>query len=141
LAADFPRRATASRITALTSAIERHRVATGELPRNPKQLAVVARLYAPSAAIPRGSPVDGWERPFVYRPAPESERGYLLYSVGANGRDESGEGDDLGPRSHGKSAPASQGVERAIQVLPMLSLLVAAPIGWTFIRSARRGLG
>lgn len=141
LAADSPRRATAARIRALTSALERHQAATGVLPLDPKQLAVIARLYAPSTPIPRGSPVDGWDRPFVYRAAAESELGYVLYSVGANGRDESGQGDDVGARPSSQSAPVSQGVERAVQLLPVLSLVVVAPIGWAFIRSARRGLG
>ena len=141
LAADSPRRATAARINALSSAIERHQAATSELPRDPKQLAVVARLYAPSTPIRRGSVVDGWKRPFVYRPAPESELGYVLYSVGANGRDESGAGDDLAARPGSQSTPANQGAEKAIQLLPVLLLVVVAPMGWAFIRSARRDLG
>lgn len=39
-----------------------------------------------------GVPSDGWERPFVYRPA---EASYQLYSAGADGRDDGGAGDDL----------------------------------------------
>ena len=141
LAADSPRGVTAARLGALTAAIARHQAATGDLPRDPEQLAVVARLYAPSNPIRRGSAVDGWKRPFVYRPAEESEQGYVLYSVGADGRDESGAGDDMAARPSSKPVPANQGVEKAIQMLPMLSLVVVAPIGWAFIRSARRGLG
>ncbi|HZU96630.1 MAG TPA: type II secretion system protein GspG [Planctomycetota bacterium] len=44
----------------------------------------------------RGFVVDGWSRPFVYRcPGPIHRHGWDLYSVGPNGIDESGGGDDI----------------------------------------------
>lgn len=132
--------ATRLRLEALRGALERHHAATGELPRDAKQLAVVAQLYAPAVPVERGSPVDGWGRGFVYAVAPDSDLGYLLYSAGANGEDESGGGDDLGAEPAGEAPPASQGVQRALQLLPILSLLVLGPIAWAFIRAARRGL-
>jgi type II secretory pathway pseudopilin PulG len=133
-------RATLLRLEALRGALERQRGATGELPRNAKQLTVVARLYAPGVPVQRGAAVDGWGRAFVYVPAPGRAQGYLLYSSGANGVDESGGGDDLGAGSAGESDAHAQGVQRALQLLPLLSLLVLAPVAWGFIRAARRGI-
>ena len=56
-----------------------------------------------SIAIPSGqamilSPrlVDAWNRPILYRcPGPVHRHGWDLYSVGPNGLDEQGDGDDL----------------------------------------------
>jgi len=41
-------------------------------------------------------PRDSWGRPFVYQlEAKNREKPFVLYSVGPNGRDESGSGDDI----------------------------------------------
>jgi hypothetical protein len=133
-------RDTLQRLDALRGALERHRGATGELPRNAKQLAVVAQLYAPDVPVEGGAPVDGWGHDFVYAAVPDSALGYLLYSAGPNGEDESGGGDDLGAAPPGEAPGHAAGVERAIQLLPILSLLVLGPIAWAFIRAARRGV-
>lgn len=130
-------RATRTHLAALRSAIERHQAATGELPGDARNLGMLVQLYQTRVPLVGGAPVDGWERPFVYAPATDTETGYRLYSRGANGEDEAGGGDDLGV-SELQRQP--QGVERAIQLLPVLALVVVAPIGWTFIRAARRGL-
>lgn len=39
--------------------------------------------------------VDGWKQPLVYRPAPGHHPEFVLYSVGENGNDEGGAGDDI----------------------------------------------
>jgi hypothetical protein len=57
-------------------------------------------LLQPTEAFPEGVigektvPNDGWGQPFRYEPAPDGSS-YRLWSVGANGVDESGEGDDV----------------------------------------------
>ncbi|MBK9218396.1 MAG: hypothetical protein RJA63_722 [Pseudomonadota bacterium] len=38
---------------------------------------------------------DKWDRPFVYKPVQNGVHPYLLYSVGSNGIDENGDGDDI----------------------------------------------
>lgn len=40
---------------------------------------------------------DGWRRPFAYRP---DDRKLILYSLGPNGIDEAGDGDDHRPPPH-----------------------------------------
>jgi general secretion pathway protein G len=39
---------------------------------------------------------DGWRQPLIYRPAGQGERApFALYSIGPNGMDEGGQGDDI----------------------------------------------
>ncbi|HMC64121.1 MAG TPA: hypothetical protein VKI65_04215 [Gemmataceae bacterium] len=58
--------------------------------RYPKELNALAPKYLPKV------PLDLFSgKPLVYRP---SENGYLLYSVGVNGKDEGGQGYDDEPR-------------------------------------------
>ena len=39
---------------------------------------------------------DGWRQPLIYRPAGQGERApFALYSIGPNGMDERGQGDDI----------------------------------------------
>ena len=139
-AADAGGRVTRARLVAMRAAIARHQSATGELPSSVKQLAVVARLYAPQTPMPRGLAVDGWQQPFVYQLAAELPQGYLLYSMGENRRDESGNGDDLGAEPRAQQDSAGPPISRALQLLPVLSLFAVAPFALALIRSARRDL-
>jgi hypothetical protein len=63
-------------------AIERYRAEHGALPAELK----------PLLAPPMRGDTDPWNRRFVYRPAPPD---YRVYSTGANGIDENGDGDDV----------------------------------------------
>jgi hypothetical protein len=39
---------------------------------------------------------DGWRQPLIYRPADQGgDAPFALYSIGPNGRDEGGHGDDI----------------------------------------------
>ncbi|MBI2922834.1 MAG: type II secretion system protein GspG [Planctomycetes bacterium] len=78
----------------------------------PPNAAVVAALRGPGSPefdflgpcdmSATGEYVDPWGRPFVFRPygpgaAPEKGPPYRIYSVGPNGKDELGGGDDISP--------------------------------------------
>lgn len=141
-AGEAPELATQLRLAKLRKALELHRSATGALPRDAKQLAVVVQLYSAKVPLENGLAVDGWGRAFLYATA-QTPAGYRLYSAGANGRDESGAGDDVGAAAaeEAETSGPGHGVERALQLLPILSLVVVGPIAWAFIRAARRGLG
>jgi hypothetical protein len=77
--------------TALQLAVEGYRAEHGSLPP-----ALDALVPSWLDAVPT-DPYSG--RPFVYRlvPAAENERGYVLYSVGADGKDDGGASDSLEP--------------------------------------------
>jgi len=72
-------------VLALEEAIERYREENHALPENINQ---VIGTYI------RDDWIDPWHRPFVYV-RDGSPRGYLVYSLGKNGRDEGGAGDDV----------------------------------------------
>lgn len=134
-------RSTRTIVRTLRDAVEQHRRVTGELPRDGRQLGVVARLYAPQVRQTSGVPVDAWGRAIVFGPRGDgAEPGYRLYSVGANGRDEAGGGDDLAPPRPPKPGEPDpvRAIEPALRLLPALSLLVVGPIGWGVLRAARR---
>jgi hypothetical protein len=40
-------------------------------------------------------PLDGWDRPILYKNVAAGAKPFLVYSVGPNGRDEGGSGDDI----------------------------------------------
>jgi hypothetical protein len=134
--------ATRAALHQLRTAIETFEAATGAVPENRKQLGVVARLHAPAVVLGQGVPLDGWGNPFVYRRTTPETGGWLLYSAGANGRDEQGSGDDVGAGAPaGEATPAyGEGVRRAMQLLPLLSLIVVGPLAWATIRAARRAV-
>jgi hypothetical protein len=69
----------------IAAAIDLFRLERGSLPQS---LSVLEPEYI------RKLPDDGWGNAFVYRVASEKP-GYLLYSRGRNGFDESGNGDDI----------------------------------------------
>ncbi len=52
------------------------------------------RLRAHAGMPAREVPHDPWQHPYIYRKI-ESPPGYVIYSVGRNGSDESGGGDDI----------------------------------------------
>jgi hypothetical protein len=62
--------------------------------------ATLEELSAPTENFPRGCldgqplPTDGWSRPFVFERTVDG-LGYLLWSLGPDGVDQQGEGDDL----------------------------------------------
>jgi hypothetical protein len=43
----------------------------------------------------KATPLDGWERPLAYVPDAGSAKNFRLYSVGADGIDSQGDGDDI----------------------------------------------
>jgi len=67
--------------------------------RYPTESEGLAPLTSEASGILAANPpihaiaLDGWNRPFVYRMAGEARP--VLYSIGANGVDEHGAGDDL----------------------------------------------
>ena len=57
---------------------------------------VLHRFYRPPGLPSESIVVDGWGHPILYRcPGPVHGHGWDLYSVGANGIDERGGGDDI----------------------------------------------
>ena len=66
-------------------AVSQYRAEKGTAPDS------LAAINGPGA---RGEQVDAWGRPLVYRRL-DGGNGYILYSLGANGIDENGAGDDV----------------------------------------------
>ena len=66
-------------------AVEQYRSEKGVLPDNLKTL---------DGTYIRSDGRDAWDRPYVYRRLASGD-GYVLYSVGANGTDQNGAGDDV----------------------------------------------
>jgi hypothetical protein len=71
--------------------------------------------------------VDPWGRPLIYRPTLGTDAGYVLYSVGRNGVDESSQGDDIS----GWSPPQTR------SVLPILGLGLALSVLAVVVRRLR----
>lgn len=140
LAAGSPERDTLAHVSALRAAIETHQKATGALPANTRQLGTVARLYAPGLPLQSEVPLDGWQRPVVYRPPAAEGGAFTLYSMGENGVDDGGEGDDIGGPEAETAHRQQLGVERALQLLPLAAVLVLGPLAFAAIRAARRGI-
>ncbi len=85
---------TQSGLDELGTRLEVYRIESGRFP------ASLETLLAPTPSYPRGYlpsgvvPVDGWGRDFFYLPASDG-LSFSLWSVGENGADERGNGDDL----------------------------------------------
>jgi hypothetical protein len=80
------------------SAIDRFHSASGHYPEGLHQLETPAGLPTGSSTGPDGTPLDPWNRPLIYRvPGELSGNDYDLYSMGPNGLDEGGGGDDILP--------------------------------------------
>lgn len=61
---------------------------------------VVIKNYMPGGYLKK-LPHDGWNQPFIYYfPAQYGNKVFDLYSLGENGRDEQGKGDDISNWSH-----------------------------------------
>lgn len=76
-------------LIAIAGALGRYRQDRGDFPGEQEGLAVLRGKYLDAV------PDDAWNAPYRYR---RNEDGaYRLYSVGANGRDEGGQGDDIVP--------------------------------------------
>lgn len=67
-------------------ALEQYRKEKGALP------ATLSLLYPDRLKVLRH---DAWSQAYVYRIAPTVGKGFVLYSLGANGVDEHGGGDDV----------------------------------------------
>lgn len=88
-------------LSAVFRAVDEYLVNAGRLPAADRLLAMLtappAVLSLPATRInPRGEIIDYWGRPIRYLPG--EGWSYTVYSVGANGRDENGGGDDFGFR-------------------------------------------
>lgn len=87
---------------AISNAIGEYRDHDGRLPAEDGKALADALLKSspPVLKLPpdrlnaKGEIVDFWGRPVRYRILPDQK--YVVYSVGANGRDEGGAGDDFG---------------------------------------------
>jgi general secretion pathway protein G len=96
---------TRSRLDVIGAALEAFKGAKGRYPTADEGLDAVERDSNDGGPFIRpGAPLrDAWHRPFVYRPRPDgSARPVILYSLGPNGRDDGGRGDDVTP-----AAPAA----------------------------------
>ena len=62
----------------------------GRFPSMEEGLKVLYPKYSNSREL-----LDRWGHPFVYSPTAGGSRPFVLYSVGANGIDEKGRGDDI----------------------------------------------
>jgi hypothetical protein len=130
---------TLSQIQLLRRAIATHQQAVGEAPKNATQLGVVAQLYSLPVPVEHGVPVDAWGHGFVYRPADASSGpSYQLYSIGKNGIDDAGQGDDIVTRAALDPKLYPELFEPALQLLPMLLLIVLGPVLWSVIRASKR---
>ena len=86
---------TVSRLRVLVSALERYRIDVGSYPAFLDQISPsYVRKWPESARNPGFT--DGWDHPIKYDCARvRAAIPYSLWSVGPNGLDESGEGDDV----------------------------------------------
>lgn len=86
--------ATRQALIEVRAGIAVYRADAGKIP------AQLALLTQPTPNFPEAFlngkqlPQDGWKHDLVYKPEADGKK-YVLYSLGANGRDESGEGDDI----------------------------------------------
>lgn len=83
-------------------ALEQYRLDRGDFPKAGEPLAAALAdprnpyLQVPTGAIgPAGELLDGWGRSFLYARGPEGT--FVIYSLGPNGRDDGGKGDDILP--------------------------------------------
>lgn len=146
-AADDAARATRADLERMRAALGTHRRATGDLPEDALALGAVLRAHAPSVPQRGGRPVDAWGRPYHYAPAaretPAPAPGtpgtpdYALYSLGPDGVDDGGAGDDLG-HAGGDAPLLDSDTRRALELFPVLVLGAAAPLAWALLRWAKR---
>jgi hypothetical protein len=102
-------------------------------------LGVVARLHASGVPIQQGAPVDAWGNRYIYHLLEAGDRApYEIYSMGKNGTDESGDGDDVVSRGTLDAQFYPELYKPVLQLFPILLLLVLGPIVWAVVRAARR---
>ena len=141
-AREFPVQATLRYLERLHHAIDEHEKSTGELPKDLEHLGIITRLRAPGVPIREGVAADGWGNEYVYRPLePGSQPRYEIYSVGKNGADEAGGGDDIVSQDTLDVQFYPEVYAPALQLFPIIILLVIVPIVWAVIRATRRGVG
>jgi hypothetical protein len=141
-AREFPVQATLRHLEQLQRAIDEHEKSTGELPRDSEHLGIIARLRAPGVPIRDGVATDGWGSAYLYRLLePGSQLRYEIYSAGKNGADEAGGGDDIVSRDTLDVAFYPEVYAPALQLFPIVTLLVIVPIVWAVIRATRQGVG
>ncbi|MHB1216958.1 MAG: hypothetical protein ACYC1L_02020 [Alphaproteobacteria bacterium] len=100
--ADDPTEKTRTLLYAISNAIGEYRDRDGRLPAEDGKTLADALLKGspPVLKLPpdrlnaKGEIIDFWGRPVRYRILPDQK--YVVYSVGAYGRDEGGAGDDFG---------------------------------------------
>lgn len=123
----------------LHQAIGQHQRSTGELPRDLTHLGIVARLHASDVPIHQGAPVDAWGNRYIYQLLEEdSGPPYRIYSMGKNGTDESGDGDDVVSRSTLDVQFYPELYKPVLQLFPILVVVVLVPIVWAVMRAAKR---
>jgi hypothetical protein len=149
LLAPIPARAAASPVEETLADLERihravaqHRQNTGQYPANAAELSTVVLLYARGVAMDGAAPADHWGRRLVYRlRGGDAQPAYELYSLGQNGVDDAGLGDDVvdPARLDRRLYPGLRRAERgALRLFPLLLMLVLAPIVVALLRAARR---
>jgi type II secretion system protein G len=73
---------------------------TGHYPTVAQGLEALTDEHRRGSNLLRALPKDSWGKPFVYRVSVESNgESFLLYSVGPNGVDDGGSGDDISYRT------------------------------------------
>lgn len=122
-------------IRRIRGVIERHERSTGQRPENAPHLGLLCRLADAPVPVRGGVAVDAWGRGFRYHPESDQEPGYLLYSLGRNGVDEAGQGDDVGVAD---KMLLRKDVRAARQLFPMVILASLGPIVFGVIRQAKR---
>ncbi len=86
--------ATRAGLLSIRAGIAVYRADAGKIPAELKLLTQPTANFPEAFLSGKPLPQDGWKRDFVYRPEPDNRK-YALYSLGANGKDEGGEGDDI----------------------------------------------
>lgn len=137
---------TMSELGALQRSIELYRQDVGNFPRNDTESAWWQKLEASEwdLALWEGAPHDRWNNPIVYDPTVLNRRGLpLVRSMGENGIDEGGAGDDLTAgrdvndgyywkrnRPRGRRLGAWFGVGFVFGVIPVIALAKPARRVW-----------
>ena len=138
-AARPPVQATLHDLEQLHRAIDRHFADTNEWPQDVAHVGVVTRMRAPEVPLSQGDAVDAWGNRYVYHlHAPGADPAYEIYSIGKDGIDEAGGGDDVVSRQTIDVKAYPELYKPALELFPVALLLVFGPIAWAAIRMAKR---
>jgi len=116
-------------LPAIAQALEIYKQKHGTLPTESEGVPALAESSgARGESILPKVPKDPWFHDYVYRRTAPG-KGYVIYSIGRNGVDESGNGDDIveGPKKY--SCAEYGGCRNWIATMPIVALAIAAIAG------------